>query len=100
MALYVKADLHLKLQLVRLEVLVVAEVGALHRVDELDGLLLVLLGLVVDHVLHAPHAPHLLVEGHEVLVRVEVRFRRFRGAGLGPLRADLCGNQDFTARSC
>ena len=35
MALYVKADLHLKLQLVRLEVLVVAEVRALHRVDEL-----------------------------------------------------------------
>ena len=35
MALYVKADLHLKLQLVGLEVLVVAEVRALHRVDEL-----------------------------------------------------------------
>ena len=33
MALYVKADLHLKLQLVRLEVLVVAEVRALHRVE-------------------------------------------------------------------
>ena len=48
MALYVKADLHLKLKLVGLEVLVVAEVRALHRVHELDGLLLVLLRLVVD----------------------------------------------------
>ena len=60
-------------------VLVVAEVRAI-RVDELDGPLLVLLGLVVDHV-RMRRMPHLLVEGHEVLVRMEVR-RRFRGAGL------------------
>ena len=45
-------------QLVGLEVLVVAEVGALHRVDELDGLLLVLLrlGAASEHPLHQSYS--------------------------------------------